>query len=96
MQELYSCHEREGKATRIQNILSGPGGTGKNILKLIQRDIYHLLHTTVNSDPDQTLVLMMTLTGTAALQIGGLTIDSALLTFDSSINKPMWETKTIM
>ena len=46
---------------------SGPGGTGKtHVLKLIQRDIYHFLHTTVNADPDQPLVLMTAPTGTAA------------------------------
>ena len=31
MQELHSCHEKEGKTKRIQNILSGPGGTGKHM-----------------------------------------------------------------
>ena len=81
MQELHSCHEKEGKTRRIQNILSGPGGTGKtHVLKLIQREIYHLLHTTVNANPDQPLVLMTAPTGTAAFQIGGSTIDLALLT----------------
>ena len=69
--------------------LSGPRGTGKtHVLKLIQRDIYHFLCTTVNADPDQPLVLMTAPTGTAGFQIGGSTIDSALLTYDCSRNKP--------
>ena len=35
-------------------------------------------------------------TGSAAFQIGGSTIDSALLLYDGSKNKPIWEKKTIM
>ena len=59
----------------------------KHVPKLIQRDIYHLLHITVNADADQPLVLMTAPTGTAAFLIGGSTIDSELLTYDSSTKK---------
>ena len=38
----------------------------------------------MNADADQPLVLMTAPGGTAAFQIGGSTIDSALLTYDSS------------
>ena len=97
VQVLYSCHQKQGKTSRIQNILSGPGGTGKtHVLKLFQRDIYHSLCTLVNADPDQPLVLMTAPTATAAFQIGGSTIDLALLTYDSSRKKLTWEKKTIM
>ena len=93
---IHAMRNKE-KLQGYRIFLSGPGGTGKtHVLKLIQRDIYHLLHTTVNADPDQPLVLMTAPTGTAAFQIGGSTIDSALLTYDSSRNKPTWEKKTIM
>ena len=63
----------------------------KHVLKLIQRDFYHLLHSTVNADADQPLVLMTAPTGTAAFQIGGSTIDSALLTYDSSKKSKLGE-----
>ena len=38
----------------------------------------------VNADPDQPIVLMTAPTGSAAFQIGGSTIDSALLLYDCS------------
>ena len=80
-----------------QIFLSGPGGTGKShVLKLIQRDMYYFLHSTVNAEPDQPIVLTTAPTGSAAFQIGGSTIDSALLIYDSSKTKPSWEKKTIM
>ena len=93
---IHAMRNKE-KVQGYRIFLSGPGGTGKtHVLKLIQRDIYQLLRTTVNADPDQPLVLMTAPTGTAAFQIGGSTIDSALLTYDSSRNRPTWEKKTIM
>ena len=47
-------------------------------------------------NPDQPIVLMTAPTGSAAFQIGGSTIDSALSLYDGSKNKPSWEKKTIM
>ena len=77
--------------------LSGPGGTGKShVVKLIQRDMSYFVHNVVNADPDQPVVLMTAPTGSAAFQIGGSTIDSALLLYDGCKNKPSWEKKTIM
>ena len=51
-------------------------------MKLIQRDMSYFVHTVVNADPDQPIVLMTAPTGSAAFQIGGSTIDSALLLYD--------------
>ena len=65
-------------------------------MKLIQRDMSYFVHNVVNADPDQPTVLMTAPTGSAAFQIGGSTIDSALLLYDGSENKPSWEKKTIM
>ena len=65
-------------------------------MKLIQRDMSYFVHTVVNADPDQPIVLMTAPTGSAAFQIGGSTIDSALLLYNGSKNKPSWEKKTIM
>ena len=56
----------------------------------------YFVHNVVNADPDQPIVLMTAPTGSAAFQIGGSTIDSALLLYDCSKNKPSWEKKTIM
>ena len=80
-----------------QIFLSGPGGMGKShVLKLIQRDMYYFLHSIVNTEPDQLIVLTTAPSGSAAFQVGGSTIDSALLIYDSSKTKPSWEKKTIM
>ena len=56
----------------------------------------YFLHSTVNAEPDQPIVLTTAPTGSAAFQIGGSTIDSALLIYDSGTNKPSWKKKTIM
>ena len=72
--------------------MSGLGGTGKShIVKLIQRDMSYFVCNVVNADPEQPIVLMTAPTGSAAFQIGGSTIDSALLLYDFSKNKPSWE-----
>ena len=65
-------------------------------MKLIQRDMSYFVHTVVNANPDQPIVLMTAPTGSAAFQIGGSTIDSALLLYNGSKNKLSWEKKTIM
>ena len=65
-------------------------------MKLIQRDMSYFVCTVVNADPDQPIVLMTAPTGSAAFQIGGSTIDSALLLYDGCKNKLSWEKKTIM
>ena len=65
-------------------------------MKLIQRDMFYFVRSVVNANPDQPIVLMTAPTGSAAFQIGGSTIDSALLLYDGSKNKPSWEKKTIM
>ena len=56
----------------------------------------YFLHNIVNCDPDQPIVLMTAPTGSAAFQIGGPTINSALLVYDNGRNKPSWEKKTVM
>ena len=56
----------------------------------------YFVRNVVNADPDQPIVLMTAPTGSAAFQIGGSTIDSALLLYDGCKNKPSWEKKTIM
>ena len=77
--------------------LSGPGGTGKtHVLKLIQRDMYYFLCNIIKCDADQPLVLMTAPTGSAAFQIGGSTIDSALLVYGNGKMKPSLEKKTVM
>ena len=74
-----------------QIFLSGPGGTGKrHVLKLNQRNMSYFLHSTVNAEPDLPIVLTKAPTGSAAFHIGGSTIDSALLIYDSGKNKPSW------
>ena len=85
VQELYPCHKKQRKSTRIQNIFKWSRRKKKNTCSQInpKRHLPFITCTTVNADPDQPLVLMMAPTGTAAFQIGGSTIDSALLTYDS-------------
>ena len=56
----------------------------------------YFVHNIVNADPDQPIVLMTAPTASDAFQIGGSTIDSALLLYVCSKNKPSLERKTIM
>ena len=56
----------------------------------------YFVHTVVNADPDEPIVLMTAPTGSAAFQIGGSTIDSALLLYNGCKNKLSWDKKTIM
>ena len=66
-------------------------GTGKNhVVQLIERDMTYFLKNILNADPDQPIVLMTAPTGSAAYQIGGSTIESALLIYDNFNNKPSW------
>ena len=57
--------------------------------------MYYFLCNIVKCDADQPLVLMTAPTGPAAFQIGGSTIDSALLVYDNGKTKPSWEKKTV-
>ena len=66
-------------------------GTGKShVVQLIERDMTYFLKNILNTDPDQPIVLMTAPTGSAAYQIGGSTIESALLIHDNFNNKPSW------
>ena len=55
-----------------------------------------MLNHTINPDDDQPLVLVTALTASAAFQVGGSTIHSALLLYDKSRTKPSWEKHSIM
>ena len=70
-----------------QLFLSGPGGTGKShVIQMIHRDIkyffnlYNSPHTNIFSatSGDDPLVLLTAFTGTAAFNINGITLHSAL------------------
>ena len=83
--------------TGYRIFLSGPGGTGKShVLQLIKRDMIYFVWNVVNADDDQPIVLMTAPMGSAAFQIDGSTIDSALLLYENGKNKLSWEKKTIM
>ena len=59
--------------------LSGCGGTGKShVVHLIQCDTAYLLQHVLRPDPDQPIVLVTAPTGSAAYNINGSTIHSAL------------------
>ena len=51
----------------------------------------YLLNHTVNSDDEQPIVLVTALTGSATYQIGGSTIELALLLYDQSGRKLSWQ-----
>ena len=77
--------------------LSGPGGTGKShVVCLIQNDMAYLLNQIIHVDDEQPIVLVTAPTGSAAYQIGGSTIDSALLLYEHGKSKPSWLKCTIM
>ena len=86
------CKEAIQKVMKGESIkpfkifLSGPGGTGKShVIKLIRRDVIYFFRM-IKEDPypntqledDKPLVLLTAPTGSAAFQISGLTIHSAL------------------
>ena len=72
-------------------------GTGKShVVQLIERDMTYFLKNVLNADPDQPIVLMTAPTGSAAYQIGGSTIESALLIYDNFNNKPSWLKRNTM
>ena len=56
----------------------------------------HFFKYTVKPDDDQPIVLITAPTGSAAFQIGGSTIHSALLLHDNFKSKPSWEKRTQM
>ena len=65
--------------------LSGCGGTGKShVVRLIQRDTAYLLNHVLLPDPDQPIVLVTAPTGSAAFNINGSTVHSALSINDRS------------
>ena len=68
--------------------ISGPGGTGKTfIVNMIKWDIPYFLKSVVKAGDDQPLVLITAPTGSAAFQVGGLTIHSAFLLYDKAKTK---------
>ena len=72
-------------------------GTGKShAVCLIQRDMSHFFKHTVKPFDDQPIVLITALTGSAAFQIGGSTIDPAFLLHDNFKSKPSWEKSSKM
>ena len=65
--------------------LSGCSGTGKShVVRLIQCDTAYLLQHVLHPDQDQPIVLVTAPTGSAAYNINGLTIHSALSMNDRS------------
>ena len=59
--------------------LSGPGGTGKShVIRMVQRDINHFFRQLLTDVEDEPLVLLTAFTGTAAFNINGITLHSAL------------------
>ena len=77
--------------------MSGPGGTRKShVVCLIQRDMFHFFKHTVKPDDDQPIVLITAPTGSAAFEIGGSTIHSALLLHDNFKSKPSWQKRSQM
>ena len=65
--------------------LSGCGGTGKShVVRLVQRDMSYLLQHVLRPEPDQPIVVVTAPTGSAAYNIGGSTIHSALSINDRS------------
>ena len=88
-------HGQNQKGYRI--FLIGPGGTGKShVVHLIQRDMSYFFKPIVKPDDDQPIVLITAPTGSAAFQIGGSTIHSALLLHDNYKSKPSWEKRSKM
>ena len=86
------CKDAIRKAMKGESVkpykifLSGPGGTGKShVINLIRRDLIYFFRM-IREDPypntqfedDKPLVLLTAPTGSAAFQISGLTIHSAL------------------
>ena len=59
--------------------LSGCGGTGKShVVRLMQHDTAYFLQHVLHPDPDQPIVLVTAPTGSAAYNINGSTVHSAL------------------
>ena len=71
---------REGKQiTPYHVFLSGPGGTGKShVISMVHRDINHFFRQAGIGSDDDPLVLLTAFTGTAAFNISGITLHSAL------------------
>ena len=89
----YIHNYRNGKKVDgFRIFLSGSGGTGKShVVKMIHRDMCHLLRNIVNPEPDQPLVLITAQTGSAAFNIGGSTVHAAFLLYDESRAKLTYE-----
>ena len=94
----YINANRKGEKFQGYRIfLSVPGGTGKShVVHLIQRDMAYLLNQIIHHDDEQPIVLVTAPTGSAAYQIGGSTIDSALLLYEQGKSKPSWLKLTSM
>ena len=92
-----NANQKGEKFQGYRIFLSGPGGTGKShVVCLIQRDMAYLLNQIIHHDDEQPIVLVTAPTGSAAYQIGGSTIDSALLLYEQGKSKPSWLKHTIM
>ena len=71
---------RHGKVPpAYQVFLSGPGGTGKShVIKMIHRDVVKMFNRIQDTNPNDPSVLLTAFTGTAAFNIDGITLHSAL------------------
>ena len=94
----YIHNYRNGKKVDgFRVFLSGSGGTGKShVVKMIQRDMCHLLRNIVNPEPDQPLVLITAPTGSAAFNIGGSTVHAAFSLYDKSRAKLTYKKRCLM
>ena len=94
----YIHNYRNGKKVDgFRVFLSGSGGTGKShVVKMIQRDMCHLLRNIVNPEPDQPLVLITAPTGSAAFNIGGSTVHVAFSLYDKSRAKLTYKKRCLM
>ena len=89
---------RKGKSLNGYHIfLSGPGGTGKShVINLVRRDIIHFFQLTRKVEPDDPLVLLTAPTGSAAFNISGLTIHSALQLNSNRTSNLSYESKAVL
>ncbi|MCG8622459.1 MAG: AAA family ATPase, partial [Proteobacteria bacterium] len=90
-------HRLGKKKDGYRVFLSGCGGTGKShVVRLIQRDMSYLLQHVLHPEPDQPIALVTAPTGSAAYNIGGSTIHSALCINDRSKGTMSYERKCMM
>ncbi len=77
--------------------LSGPGGTGKSyVIKMIHHDIKYFFSKLPSTTIEDPLVLLTAFTGTAAFQIDGITLHSALHLPTTGVSKLSDEKLTVL